>query len=49
MRCDCVDGLCGKALIGVIPLHLIAVLKHHLVSKDQTLRPMLGTEVSVAS
>jgi len=32
----------GKALIGVITLHVLGALKHHVLDKDNTLRRMLG-------
>ncbi len=35
----------GWALIGIISLHVIGALKHHLMDKDGTLRRMLGARL----
>lgn len=32
----------GYLLVGVIALHVLGALKHHLIDKDETLRRMLG-------
>ncbi|CRI64199.1 Fmu, rRNA SAM-dependent methyltransferase (fragment) [Thiocapsa sp. KS1] len=40
-------GWGGYLIIGVVVLHSVGALKHHLIERDGTLRRMLGAEVRV--
>jgi cytochrome b561 len=39
-------GLASYALLGLVVLHVLAVLKHSLIDKDGTLGRMLGVKIS---
>lgn len=41
-----VHGWAGWILAGIVALHVMGALKHHMVDKDGTLRRMLGARVS---